>query len=133
MRWHVVGPLVVVAIKGDILRHQPSEKHVKITQHVRRSVLLDQQRGRGVLEVDRQEPEPNVLAFDPARDFGGDFLDLAGGGFDRQPGLDDAHGWVSWREQIWISGSPSATGADGLSSPRIAGENLMRSALAAAA
>src|SRR5215472_13288668 len=37
------------------------------------------------------------------------------------------------REQIWRSGSPSATPADGLSSPHIAGENPMRSALAAAA
>src|ERR1700740_448813 len=59
VRRHIVGALVVVAIEGDILRHQPVQKGVEIAQHVRRGVLLDQQRSRGVLEVDGQQPEGN--------------------------------------------------------------------------
>ena len=53
--------------------------------------FMDQQRGRSVREVDRKKAHCNALTPDPARDFGGDLLDLAGCGLDRLPGLGDTH------------------------------------------
>src|SRR6516162_1829038 len=102
VRRHVVGPLVVVAIEGDILRYEPPQKCLEIAQHIRRRVFLDQQRSRGVRDVDGKEAERDRLALDPAGDLGRNLLDLARCSVDRQSGLGDGHGWLLLRRDIGV-------------------------------
>src|SRR5439155_7722709 len=55
VRRHVVRPLVVVAVEAHILRHDPAQERVEIVADVGRGILLDQERGRGVLDVGGQQ------------------------------------------------------------------------------
>src|SRR6516165_3786710 len=126
VRRHVVGPFVVVAIEGDILRYEPPQKCLEIAQHLRRRVLLDQQRSRGVRDVDGKEAERDGLALDPAGDLGRDLLDLARCSVDRQSGLGDGHGWLlptpRYRRLPGLPRCPSAVAGTGLSSPHRMGK-----------
>jgi hypothetical protein len=91
MRRHVVGPLVVVAVEAHILRHDPVQEGVEIVADVGRRIFLDQERGRGVLDVGGKQTRREVLAFDPAGDLGGNLFDLARLGIDQEAVLSDAH------------------------------------------
>jgi hypothetical protein len=66
-------------------------KGFEIAQHVGRGVLLDQERGRSVRDVDGEQARRDVLAFGPVPDLGSDLLDLVRRGVDREAGLGNAH------------------------------------------
>src|SRR5215472_9849905 len=95
---HIVRPLVIVPVEGDVFGDDPLQKGVEIVPDVGRHILLDQQRGRSVRDVEAQQPGRDLLALGPARHLGGDFSDLAWGSFDRQPGLSDTHLFSLHRE-----------------------------------
>src|SRR5215208_1862760 len=65
MRRHVVRPLVVVAIAGRVFGGQPAQERVEVAQHVRRVILLYQQRRRGVDDEHGQQAAPDALSLGP--------------------------------------------------------------------
>ena len=67
VRRHVVGPLVVVAVEAHILRHDPAQKGVEVVAHVGRRIFLDQERGRGVLDVDGKQTASRGFGVRPNR------------------------------------------------------------------
>src|SRR5215472_12700040 len=91
VRRHIVRSLVIVPVEGDVFGNDPLQKGVEIAPDVGRRILLDQQRGRSVRDVQAKQPGRDPLALGPSRHLSGDLADLAWGGFDRQPGLCDAH------------------------------------------
>ena len=71
MRRHIIGAFVVVAVTRRVFRGEPGEKRRKVVLHLRRVVLLDQQRGRGMRDEDRQQPAYNPLTGNPSRNLAG--------------------------------------------------------------
>ena len=55
VRRHVVRAFLGVPVVAQVLRHDAPEELVEIVQHVRIGVLLDQERCRGVVQVEGQQ------------------------------------------------------------------------------
>ena len=65
---HVVQTFRTVAIAPRRFRRDPAEKAFKVSEDVRVSILLHQQRGRGVATPHRQQPGRHALVINPLHD-----------------------------------------------------------------
>src|SRR5581483_5176015 len=72
---HVVGTFGGVAEERVALRNQPVEEALQVAQHLRIGVLLDQQRGGGVLDVEGEEAGLDAGAPRPTLDLPGDLVE----------------------------------------------------------
>ena len=75
MGWHVVRPFGRMAVERVVLLHQALEEGLEVALHIGIGVLLDGERRRRVLTEEREEPGPDALLFNPARDRAGDLLE----------------------------------------------------------
>jgi len=85
VRRHVVRPLHGVPVEAIVLRNEPAEEDVQIVDDVRIGILLDGERGRGVLDEDGQQTALRVLPIQPLRDFLGNLVETLPAGGDGNP------------------------------------------------
>src|ERR1019366_5851215 len=78
---HVVRSLHGVAVEPVVLGHQAVEEGVEVMHHVRVGILLNGERGGGVLHEDGEQSGAHMGALQPGGDLPGDFVQtLAAGG-----------------------------------------------------
>jgi len=75
MARHIVGALLVMAVERQVLRHKAAEEVVEVGAHIGRSILLHQQRSRGVAHEQRQQPGLDALLRQLLRPLGGHFVE----------------------------------------------------------
>jgi hypothetical protein len=86
---HVIGAFNRVHPAG-VLRRQPAQRRGEIGAHVGIGVLLDDERRRGVAQVNEQHAVPGAGLGEEARNLAGDLDEaLAGGADDKARGGDD--------------------------------------------
>src|SRR5579875_1068176 len=103
MRRPVVRPLVVLAIETRLLGKQAAQKGIESVAYLGRGVLLDQQRGRSVRQIDRQQPVGEPLDLEPVRNGGSDLLDFTRFRVEVEPPLYKPHRDFPPRPSIWRS------------------------------
>lgn len=91
MRRHVVETLVLVAIAARRFRGERAQKILEIGANLGRGVLLDEQRGGSVRQIEGEEPRHHALDRDPAGDGRGDLVQALARGGDLQAVLRHAH------------------------------------------
>ena len=74
VRRHIVGTFHGVAIEAVVLRHQPGEERVEIVDHVGIGVLLNGERGGGVLDEHRQQARFDGIFRQPAGNLVGELV-----------------------------------------------------------
>ena len=74
MRGHVIRALAGVGKQRIAVRHETLEKAFEIPAHVRVGVLLDEQRSRGVPQVQRHEAMLEPILGKPGFDLGGEVI-----------------------------------------------------------
>lgn len=87
---HVVRPFVVMFV-SRALRSNPLEIGLDVAAGGRRSILLDQQRRRGVAAEDGEQTFFHALRRDPAQDLPADIDETLAVGFDRKMSTGLAH------------------------------------------
>ena len=75
MGGHVVGAFDGVAVEAIVLGHQANEVLVQVVDDVGVSVLLNGERGRSVLNEDRQQPGGELLIVHPTGDLAADVVE----------------------------------------------------------
>jgi hypothetical protein len=77
VRGHVIVAFDRMHEQRIAVAHEAREESFEIAPHVRVGVLLDQQRGGRVLQVQRAQAGAHRRAFDPRLDIAGDFVERA--------------------------------------------------------
>lgn len=86
MRRHVVRPLVVMRIEVGVFGRGSLEPSLEVGAHLRRCILLDQKRGRGVLTKQGEHSFLDAAARDPIYDPAGDLEQALARRFDGDGG-----------------------------------------------
>ena len=100
VRRHVVGAFLGVGVVADVLRHQFAEERVDVVEDARVGVLLDQERGRGMMEVDGQQPARDALGRNPGPHPLGDLVEPLTVGREEQLLEPLAHGLLPWPSHL---------------------------------
>src|ERR1022692_2029129 len=93
---HVVRPLQRVTVEPAVLGHQAVEEGVQVVYHVRVGVLLNGERGGGMLHEDSEQTGAHPGALQPGGDLAGDFVQAFAAGGDLQAVGSHLHGITRW-------------------------------------
>ena len=80
VRRHVVRAFAGVLEERVAIRHEAFEETFEIGAHIRVGILLNQERGRGVLQMQREQAVRKILPREPGFDFRGEVIQPASAG-----------------------------------------------------